>query len=99
MEVAQDSGQAAHMVGVRVAEGDRVEVADAARPKGLRDDLFADIEFLRGLAWTAPETAAIDKEGPSVGGDQEEGVALADVNSFHKEGVGWVIDWPGGDGG
>ena len=32
MEVAQDGGQAAHVVGVGVREGDRIKVSDAARP-------------------------------------------------------------------
>ena len=32
MEVAQDGGQAAHVVGVGVAQRDHVELADAARP-------------------------------------------------------------------
>jgi len=35
MEVAQDGGQAAHVVGVGVGEGHRVKMANAARPENL----------------------------------------------------------------
>jgi hypothetical protein len=72
MEVAQDGGQAAHVVGVGVGEGYRVEMADAARPESLRHDFFADVEILRGLVRAAAEAAAIDEQRFAVGRDEEQ---------------------------
>ena len=99
MEVAQNGGQAAHVVGVGVGEGDRVEVANAARPQNLGDDLLADVEVLRGLVRAAAKAAAIDQQGFAVGGDQQQGVALADVDGFHQQCVARVIDGARHDGG
>ncbi len=62
MKVAQNSGQAAHVVGVRVAEGHHVEVANAARPENLGDDLLADVVVLGRLMRTAAEAAAIHQQ-------------------------------------
>ena len=92
MEVAQDGGQTAHVVGVGVGEGDGVKVADAARPEDLGDDFFADVEFLRGLVGTAAESAAIDEQGFAVGGDEQQRVALADVDGFHEQRVVGMLD-------
>jgi hypothetical protein len=97
MEVAQDGGEAAHVVGVGVGEGDCVEMADAARPENFRDDFFADVELLRGLMRTAAEAAAVDEERFAVGGDEENGVALADVDGFDEESVVGVVDGAGED--
>src|SRR5580692_1127652 len=102
MEVAQDGGQSAHVVGVGVGEGYGVEVTDAARPESFRDNFFADVEVLRGLMWAATETAAIDEEGFAVGSNQEKRVALANVDGFHEQGVVGMLDGArtyGGDGG
>ncbi len=95
MEVAQDGGQAAHVVGVGVGQGHRVEAADAARPQHLGDDLLADVEVLRGLARAAAEAAAIHQQGFAVGGDQQQGVALAHVDGLHEQRVARVIDGRG----
>ena len=97
MEVAQDGGQAAHVVGVGVSEGDRVEMTDAARPESLRDNFLADIEILRCLMRAASKTAAVDEERFTVGGDVKDGVALADVDGFDEEGVMGVVDGAGKD--
>src|ERR1035441_8488846 len=43
-EVAEDGGHAAHVVGVRVGEGDDVETAELARPEVVRYHLFANVE-------------------------------------------------------
>ncbi len=72
MEVAQDGGKAAHVVGVRVAQRNRVKVADAARPECGRDNIFADVEVLRGLARAAAEAAAVDEQSFAVGRDEEQ---------------------------
>ena len=44
VEVAQDGGHAAHVVGVGVGEGDDVERAELARPEVGRHDFFADVK-------------------------------------------------------
>jgi hypothetical protein len=87
MEVAQHGGQAAHVVGVGVGEGHRVEAADAARPEDLGDHLLADVEILRGLMRAAAKAAAIDQQGLAVGSDQQQGIALAHVDGLHQQGV------------
>ena len=43
VEVAEDGGHAAHVVGVGVGEEDDVEAADAAGPEVGGDDFFADV--------------------------------------------------------
>jgi hypothetical protein len=45
VEIAEDGGQAVHVIGMSVAERDGIEVADAARPESRRDHFFADVEF------------------------------------------------------
>jgi len=97
MEVAQDGGETAHVVGVGVGEGDCVEMADAVRPENFRDNLFADVELLRGLMRTTSVAAAVDEERFAVGGDEEDGVALADVNGFDEESVMGMVDGAGKD--
>jgi hypothetical protein len=102
MEVAQDGGQTAHVVGVGVGEGNRVEMADSARPEDFRDDFFADVEILRGLVRATAKAAAIDEERFAVGCDEEDGVSLSHVDGFDEESVVGVIDGVGkdyGDGG
>ena len=97
MEVAQDGGQTAHVVGVGVGEGNRIEMTDSARPEDFRDDFFSDVEILRGLVWATAEAAAVDEERFAVGGDEKDGVALADVDGFDEEGVMGVVDGAGKD--
>ena len=102
MEVAQNGGQAAHVVGVGMGEGDCVEVANAARPESLRDDFLADVVILRGLVRAAAEASAIDEQSFAVGRDEQQRVALAYVDGFHEQCVVRVLDGArddGGDGG
>jgi hypothetical protein len=82
---------------VGVGEGDCVEMADAVRPENFRDDLFADVELLRGLMRTTAVAAAVDEERFAVGGDEEDGVALADVDGFDEESVMGMVDGAGED--
>jgi hypothetical protein len=82
---------------VGVGEGDGVEMTDAARPENFRDDLFADVEILRGLVRPAAEATAVDEKRFAIGGDEEDGVALAYVNGFDEEGVAGVVDGAGED--
>jgi hypothetical protein len=86
-----------------MGEGNRVEVADAARPENFRDDFFANVKILRGclrgLARASAKAAAIDEEGFSVGGDKEQRVALAYVDGFKEQGVTGMVDGTGENGG
>ena len=83
MEVAQDGGQAAHVVGVGMTERDGIEMANAARPERWRDHFFADVELRRcgctggffigigAAAGRPPASAAtIDEKSFAVGGDE-----------------------------
>jgi len=96
VEVAQDGGHAAHVIAVSVGEGDGVEMADVAGPEVGGDDLFADVEAGgrgggagRGAGEDAADWASgVDEEGAAFGTDDEEGVALADVDGGDFEGVG-----------
>src|ERR1035437_7726611 len=99
MEVAQDGGQAAHVVGVGVGEGYLVQPADAARPEGVRDDFLANIEILRGLMRATAKAAAVDEQRLAVRRNEEQRVGLTYVDGFHEQGVAWVIDGAGQNGG
>src|SRR5580692_3662476 len=98
MEVAQDSWQAAHVVGVGVGKGNRIESADAARPEHFRHHFFADVEILRRLMRTASKSAAIDEQSLPVGSDQQQRVALADIDGLKKQRVARVVDGSWGYG-
>jgi hypothetical protein len=98
MEVAQHGGQAAHVVGVSVGEGDHIEAANAARPQNLRDDLLADVIVLRRLMRAAAKAAAIDEQGFAVGRNQQQGIALAYVDGLHQQCVARMIDRTGRNG-
>ena len=56
VEVAEDGGHAAHVVGVGVGEEDDVEAADAAGPEVGRDDFFADVPGGGGAAFSPRPT-------------------------------------------
>ena len=91
MEVAQNGGQAAHVIGMRMAEGDRIQMANAARPERGRDNFFADIEILRSLTRAAAKSSAIDEQCFAVRGDQQQRIALAYVDGFDEQrGAGMV---------
>jgi len=49
-----------------------IEMAYAARPERRRDDLFANVEILRGLRWASAETSAVDKQSFSIRSDHEQ---------------------------
>jgi hypothetical protein len=81
-----------------VGEGDRVKVADSARPERLGNDRFADVEILWRLVRTTAKAAAIDEERFAFRSDQEQRVSLAYIDRFHEQGVAGVIDGTGSDG-
>src|SRR3569833_3719433 len=78
-----------------MAESDRIEMPDAARPQCGRDDLFADVEVLRGLVRAAADAAPGDQQRLSFGSNEQQGISLADVDGFNEERVVRMIDWPG----
>jgi len=89
VEVAQDGGHAAHVVGVCVGEEDDVETADAARPEVGGDDFLADIPRAGSSVFAAAGgTSCVDEHGLANGADDEEGVALAYVDGGDFEGSG-----------
>src|SRR5271157_2924082 len=98
MEVSQNGGQAAHVVGVSVGEGHHVEAANAARPQHLRDNLLADVIVLGSLARAAAVAAAIDEQSFAVGRNQQDGIALAYVDGLDKQSILGVIDGARQDG-
>ena len=80
------------MIFVGVGEGEGVDALDGAGPEVRGDDVFADVEFRFGTALEAGNAAAIDDDGTAFGGDDEDGIALADVD--HGD-----FELAGGDGG
>src|SRR5580704_10286287 len=92
MEVTQNGGQAAHVVGVGVGESYSVKVADAARPQNLRDHFFANVEILWSLVRAAAKAAAIDEQCLAVGSDQEQRVTLTDIDGFDQHSVARMLD-------
>src|ERR1035437_664894 len=98
MEVAQNRGQASHVVTVGVAQRDHVKPANAARPERLRDYILSNVELLRTLARAAAKTAAIHKERLAFGRDEEKRVALADIDGFNQKRIAGMLDGPWNDG-
>src|ERR1039457_6831532 len=96
-EVAEDGGHAAHVVGVRVGEGDDVEAAELARPEVGRNDLLADVEGgvictqaagVFGVGGGAGGASRVDEHDAAGGADDEQRVTLADVDRGDFERVG-----------
>ena len=104
-EVGEDGGHASNMVFVRVGESDGIEAANAARPEDRRDDVFANVEV--GVRRREDEPAGVDEESFAGGGDDENGVSLADVDDGDFKLAGAIgngarqdeNDSGGGDGG
>ena len=81
VEVVQDGGHAAHVVGVGVGEHDDVDVADVAGPEIGGDHLFADVPGAGGGVGTAAGgSSRVYEEGLARGADDEQGISLADVD-------------------
>ena len=93
-EVAQDGGHSSHVVGVGVGEGDDIEAAELARPEVGRDDLFADVEGgggkdgVLGVGGGPGGATGVDEHGAASGADNQQRVALADIDGGDFELVG-----------
>ena len=93
-EVAQDSGHSAHVIGVGVCEGDDIEAAELSRPEVGRDDLFADVEGgggkdgVLGVGGGPGGATGVDEHGAASGADNQQRVALADIDGGDFELVG-----------
>ena len=106
-EVAQHGGHAAHVVGVGVGEGDDVEAADAGATRGRARRPLR--RRRRWLSWRrrfrrcggAGGAAGVDEHGAAGGADDEQGVALADVDGgdFELAGMDGRRRGPEGDRG
>src|SRR5581483_10464630 len=80
VKVVDERGKAADVVVVGVGDDDGVERAHGAVPEVRRDGVRADIEVGRGAAGEGGDGAAVEEEALAVGKDEEETVALADVD-------------------
>ena len=95
MEVAQNGRHAAHVIVMGVGERNGVETADAVGPQDGGDDFFADVEIGLGCVSRGREEAQssrIDEQGFAFRGDEQERVALADINGFEEECVVRMVD-------
>src|SRR5271156_6501021 len=94
-KVLQNGGHSAHVIAVRVGEGDGIEPADIAGPQDRRHDVFADFKVgVRSLS--APDgTAGIDEKGFPLRRDQQQGVSLADIDGGDLEHTGMVGEGAG----
>jgi len=75
------------MILMPVGDGNDVEVFVAARPEIRGDGFFAGVDagVFRAARKSGEGAPAVDEERPAGGGDEEEGIALADVEDgeFH----------------
>ena len=85
MEVADDSTHATHVVGVCVADGDRIETRDSALPEVGRNDIFTNIEV--GLS-VAEMPSGVEQYGSIVRSDDEKGVALTNIDGCDLKNAG-----------
>ena len=91
VEVAEDGGHASHVVGVRVGEEDYIETTDVAGPQVGGNDFFADVPGAGGCVGAATGGASgVDENGLAGGANDEQRVALTDVDGsdFELAGVG-----------
>ena len=84
-KITQDGGHATDVVTVSVGDEDGVEAADATGPEIGCDDLLADVPASRDAA---DRTPGIDEQGATLGRDDEERVALTDVDGGDLERTG-----------
>ena len=77
-----------------MGERNCIQMANAARPKCRRNHFLANIEIRSGLAWTASKTSAIHKQRLAVRRDQQNRVALSNVDSLNQQCVMRVVNRP-----
>ncbi len=89
-KVLQDGGHATHVIAVRVGERDGIEPPDIAGPQDRGDDVFPDFKVgVRGLG--APNgPPGIDEQGFPLGRDQQQRIALPDIDGGDLEYAGMV---------
>ena len=93
LKLRSTAGQAAHVVRVRMAQRDDIEMANAARPEHWRNHLFANVEVLGGPAADAPPNpTAIHSMVLAIGRDEQQRISLAHVDGFDKQRIMWMID-------
>ncbi len=88
LKVGDDAGHAAHVIAVRVRDGDRVQPANAARPEIGRDHFLADIEV---GAHVARHAAGVHQQRFAFGRDQQQRIALADIDGRDLEYAGMPL--------
>ncbi len=81
-KITQDGKHSSHVIAVRVGESDGIETADIARPKHRGNHVFADFKVgVGGLGRPSGGATGVDEQGFSLGGDQQQRVPLANVDS------------------
>ena len=85
MEIRNHRGHPAEVVGMRMRDHDHVEMIDASIPKIRRDHLFAEIEV---RMHPLRQASSINEQGAALGRDQQNGIALSDVNGRHLHHAG-----------
>jgi hypothetical protein len=88
VEIFEDGGETSGVIGVGVGGDDDVEAADTPAPEIGGDDVFAGIEAGTTLVSSILEDASpIDEHFRAVGKEEEEAVALADIDGGEFEKV------------
>ena len=62
--------------------------------KRRRDNFFADIEVLRSLARATAKSTAIHKQRFAIGRDQQQRIALSNVDGLNEQRVVRMLDRP-----
>ncbi len=91
-EVRNDGWNASNVIGVCMGDGDGIEAANAAKPENRRDYILTNIEIPSVSIWIAcvraprtDDTACVDEEGLAMRRDDENRVALTNVDRGYLE--------------
>ena len=85
MEIRHDCRHPSKVIGVGMSDHDPVETIDAAIPEVRRDNLLADIKVgVRPLR----QAPGINQQNATQGRDQQNGVALSDIDARHLHHAG-----------
>src|ERR1017187_4725383 len=93
MKIGQQGGQTADVIFVGVGESHGVECYDAAIPQIGGDHVFADIKLGVGLVAEGGDAAAIHKQGFSIGQNQQDAIALTDIDDAHFQLAAVQLGW------
>src|SRR5208282_6400726 len=80
VEICNHRGHSSEVVGMRMRDYDHVQTIDASMPEIRRDHLFAEIKV--GMH-PLRKSSGINQQGATLGRDQQNGIALSDVDGGH----------------